>query len=601
MIRFITLVILCATLTFAQSVEKRTIVRDDANTTSQKTSLNISPLKTVFNVNNSAVGDTISYTQYDYFTNSLIRDMLVVVGGKPYFSPMVRKWGSTRRSVRLIYPDAGAYKEVAIFDTVAANTGWPAIDAAQTGTAVGTIAVVCHTPNRLVVGDAVNGWSAPSQFEAYTDPSVQCLGDTILMGTSGNRVMWTFWRTADYGTTFQNYDSMNAHSFATGGTKEIFAEAQGGLEIGMCKSANEKYFAYFGTASTAAGTAYIDATDKDSVDNVFLLKSSDKGATVKGSMIAKSGKRGTLSNLPNVTPMFANFGQMDMAVANTGVYHAVANGYGYRLDPTVDTVVANEFPVVYWNSSTNTWKSISDRAMDTLNIFSDATYIRHTNAIGQANPNIAVSADGKGIFVVWSAPQITGGKVDTSATGKIYLTDLYYSVSTNGGATFTKPAIFAGAKNAAELYGHPAQLLEDLGTSFRAHVLYLEDMVPGCAIQSQSAYSANPLIYKTFDFSKTTGVNDVVGAKKSFNLEQNYPNPFNPSTSIRFNLGERSTVSLKVFDMLGREVASLVNGEDMSSGSHSVNFNAAKLSSGVYVYTLKAGSFTESKKLTLMK
>jgi hypothetical protein len=83
-------------------------------------------------------------------------------------------------------------------------------------------------------------------------------------------------------------------------------------------------------------------------------------------------------------------------------------------------------------------------------------------------------------------------------------------------------------------------------------------------------------------------------------LYQNYPNPFNPTTQISYQLPEQADVRLQVFDMAGRQVATLVN-ENVSAGTHSVNFNATNLSSGVYMYRLQAGSVVLTRKLTLVK
>ena len=85
-----------------------------------------------------------------------------------------------------------------------------------------------------------------------------------------------------------------------------------------------------------------------------------------------------------------------------------------------------------------------------------------------------------------------------------------------------------------------------------------------------------------------------------YKLIQNYPNPFNPSTLISYQLKEKGFVSLKVYDMLGREVASLVN-ENQESGNYSVTFNAAGLPSGVYIYSLRVNDFVQNNKMTLMK
>jgi len=98
-----------------------------------------------------------------------------------------------------------------------------------------------------------------------------------------------------------------------------------------------------------------------------------------------------------------------------------------------------------------------------------------------------------------------------------------------------------------------------------------------------------------------TGVAPEKGSiPATYSLSQNYPNPFNPTTSISFTLPSKSFVSLKVFDLLGRGVATLVN-EQKSAGTYTQKWNAANVSSGIYFYRLQAGSFTETKKLVLLK
>ncbi|MFA6598764.1 MAG: T9SS type A sorting domain-containing protein [Ignavibacteriaceae bacterium] len=85
-----------------------------------------------------------------------------------------------------------------------------------------------------------------------------------------------------------------------------------------------------------------------------------------------------------------------------------------------------------------------------------------------------------------------------------------------------------------------------------------------------------------------------------FSLSQNYPNPFNPSTTISFTIPSSQMVELKVYDMLGREIAELIN-EYRQAGSYSAQFNASHLSTGIYFYKLKAGNFVQTKKLILLK
>ncbi|MBZ0182160.1 MAG: Ig-like domain-containing protein [Melioribacteraceae bacterium] len=94
--------------------------------------------------------------------------------------------------------------------------------------------------------------------------------------------------------------------------------------------------------------------------------------------------------------------------------------------------------------------------------------------------------------------------------------------------------------------------------------------------------------------------NNFTSLPIKFELNQNYPNPFNPTTSIEYSVPSNEYVSLKVYDILGNEIAQLVN-EQKSAGSYSVNFNAANLASGVYFYKITAGSFTQIRKMMFLK
>jgi hypothetical protein len=85
-----------------------------------------------------------------------------------------------------------------------------------------------------------------------------------------------------------------------------------------------------------------------------------------------------------------------------------------------------------------------------------------------------------------------------------------------------------------------------------------------------------------------------------YTLTQNYPNPFNPSTSINFAIPNSEFVTLKIYNILGSEVATLVN-ETLGAGSYKFNFDASNLASGIYLYELKAGNFAQIKKMNLLK
>ena len=115
------------------------------------------------------------------------------------------------------------------------------------------------------------------------------------------------------------------------------------------------------------------------------------------------------------------------------------------------------------------------------------------------------------------------------------------------------------------------------------------------------------IVIKDFVLSgpATSVENDGVGSPSEFLLSQNYPNPFNPSTKIKFTIpsnvkSETSNVILKVYDILGNELATLVN-KELPAGEYEVKFDAGNLSSGMYFYKLQAGSFIETKKMVLLK
>jgi hypothetical protein len=116
----------------------------------------------------------------------------------------------------------------------------------------------------------------------------------------------------------------------------------------------------------------------------------------------------------------------------------------------------------------------------------------------------------------------------------------------------------------------------------------------------------NVVSYRAFRFPwtgpglTTTGVNNIGSVPTSFALEHNYPNPFNPTTAIRYTLPQQTSVSLIVYDMLGRAIAVLAN-ENKPSGTYTVQFDASHLSSGVYFYRLIAGSQVLSRRMTVLK
>jgi len=136
-------------------------------------------------------------------------------------------------------------------------------------------------------------------------------------------------------------------------------------------------------------------------------------------------------------------------------------------------------------------------------------------------------------------------------------------------------------------------LAEQSGTGQDLNSIHSFDGVSGWAVGNLGVIVTN--------FFITTGLenpNNII--PNSLIVEQNYPNPFNPSTKISFNLPSRDFVTLKVYNLLGSEIATLLS-EDISEGFHEVEFDATEFNSGVYFYTINSGKFTETRKMILLK
>ena len=136
-----------------------------------------------------------------------------------------------------------------------------------------------------------------------------------------------------------------------------------------------------------------------------------------------------------------------------------------------------------------------------------------------------------------------------------------------------------------------------------AITMNIDDSGPTFSIRTDWG-SINPAFYDAWDYDNhvpvLTGVRETAGVPLVYELSQNYPNPFNPSTKINYTIPQQSFVTLKVYNILGQEVATLVN-EVQKASKYVATFDAKSLASGVYFYKLQAGNFVASKKLLLLK
>ena len=110
----------------------------------------------------------------------------------------------------------------------------------------------------------------------------------------------------------------------------------------------------------------------------------------------------------------------------------------------------------------------------------------------------------------------------------------------------------------------------------------------------------HPNMLGTITATPVNGVDNETNPLEKFQLSQNYPNPFNPTTSIQYAISSRQFITLKVYNLLGKEIATLVD-EEKPAGEYKVEFNGNNLPSSIYFYELKAGNITQTKKMMLLK
>ncbi len=613
---FLLLVVFMTSFVYAQTrnvqIHKKQIIDENIKTTSSaSTTVDHNPDTHKYPLD---AGDEMIRTGYDIESNVATRRMIDMVDidfdGTP--DPMVvamkRDVEGGDRFIMFSYKAFGVVDLFNAFDPSQTPFGWPEVQSCVGGTHDGDALVMGH-----VGGVANHSWIdltnlEPRQpFPATTFggnwPSFVYLTDGTILGMTTDLI---FYISTDDGVTF---DSLL--SIGDGDPNVDFSSPAGPAENPLRKSNDDMVIA------TLGGFSGVDVDSTDNPDIIYWYGSTDGGATWNG-IIAGVGsgdnpEYGQVTNR-DYAPYFTNFSQVNLTIDPTGVSHVLCNGYGegpYMGGP--DTV--DVYPMLYWNSANQEWIAITDEAMEAPddgfgNTISDNYSY---NAIGNAYGTIATSSDGQIVIAMWMGPEWTG-TIGSSAyniypgdggtfTTPLYYTNIYYSASEDGGASWGPVGIVQGDVDVHEQNPVLAKDLQIDGNQATAHYIYYFDPIPGAGGTGQNnenGFDPDGIwYYNTYTWTLTTGVEDEI-VVNNFKLEQNYPNPFNPSTNIKYTLSEQSPVSLKVYDVLGNEVATLVN-TTQDVGAYDINFDAANLASGLYIYTLQAGNFTSTKKMMLLK
>jgi len=312
--------------------------------------------------------------------------------------------------------------------------------------------------------------------------------------------------------------------------------------------------------------------------------------------------RSTNSPDSSVTPVFEYSTEIDLG----GQYSAYAGPNPGGL--LGQTIVACDNSGTSGDSTVYVLSSVDPPGADPLDVY----FIRSTNRGNSWSSPIRINDDSNisawqwfGTMSVAPNGRIDVIWLDTRDDPGTYLSSLYYSFSEDNGQTWSQNERLTPAFDPH--VGWPQQ--NKMGDYF--------DMISddyGASIAWAGTFNGEEDVYYGRISQMPVAINDEKNNNqipKTFSLYQNYPNPFNPSTSIQYAISSRQFVTLKVYDIIGNELATLVS-EEKPVGTYEVNFNTSSLpsrqagikhipSSGIYFYTLTAGSFVETKKMILMK
>ena len=361
-------------------------------------------------------------------------------------------------------------------------------------------------------------------------------------------------------------------------------------------------------------------------NNGILIKSTNFGQTWTTISTPATGTLGSVFFLPNGTGLRgwiggsghlfktidggSNWQELTLAGSVDDIYFKTLNiGYITGIANAIlkTTNGGTNFTNISFNSSTLRFSKFIDEPVDATffllasNSPNDSAFVfRSTNNGSSWVQLISVSGTGRNIDF------LDGSRGLFCAGNKTFST-------TNGGSSWTLSP-FTGLTitsvkyvSASQIYlcSSPGKIMKSTDTGINWHeqltgVVNLSDIDFRPSGDSGIACGTGGLITKTLNGGITSIIQSGNSIPGNFLLSQNYPNPFNPSTGIKFNIAKTGNVSIKVYDIIGKEVATIIN-QDLNPGTYDINFDASELPSGTYFYRLQTDGFTDTKKMILIK
>lgn len=324
-----------------------------------------------------------------------------------------------------------------------------------------------------------------------------------------------------------------------------------------------------------------------------------------------TGRVGIVYNTSNGTAALGNW--WIESTNNGQTWSTPVNIFDYRWDPTTQDsmnsyvhsdfvyngntplfvfseysrlATSNREDIVFWSQATGFKVAVS---YDSTKYIVDPINQRfHGLSLGW--PSIGMS--GSTIVVAFQAFQ---RDVDSNATHRYNYSDVWFTYSNNGGVTWAPTENLTRTANLDERYPSVSKW----NAPGQANIVWTQKTKSGLyafpGVNVDTVRTWQVYLRKILSDVKPSGE-----IASGFALNQNYPNPFNPATRIDYTVAQAGRVTIKVYDVLGKEVATLLN-ENLQPGTYQTTFDGARLASGIYYYKMTAGSFTDTKKMLLVK
>lgn len=516
-------------------------------------------------------GDSIGFTTYDYGSNgSALKNLINFGDGAMSLGRMgatILDPGTADRGTWFSHSTDSGSNWPAFTKVEVSRTGWGSID--QFSDVGGVEVVASHDFGVFAIKtnvDAARGvgiWSEATVGAsvwpriAVTNPfSVHLVAS--FGGNPPTDISYT--RSTDAGATFDIVDQL------------MFTASPGVLP-----GADAQDIAAFGTSVAILNASGVNLQGGD----VGLMTSTDEGTTWTEQVIYDVAGAG---ELPSGTEEFQPDGSCAAVYDNNGNLHAVWSTFlavgNVSNDPELFYSV--DAPIMYWSEATGV-VPIAYPLPDTSIGLPNGRNGNYATA-----PDIGVDA-ANNLYVVYSS------MVNDQDTAGLYFEHLFAVRSYDNGATWTEPLELTPGTGFDASFPSIADLVDD-----NMHIVYNCDPLAGNNLQGNHAQIQVAVMYLRAPAIVTGVEPHDDGRPATFRLEQNYPNPFNPGSEIKFRIAESAPVSLVVFDILGNQVATLVN-EVLPPGEYSQLFDGSRLASGVYFYRLSSGMNVASRKMVLLK